>query len=66
MHIKVNGEQREVRDSLLLLQLLEDLQFVPGTFAVAVNRVFVPRVDYGRRKLAELDEVEVLIPLQGG
>lgn len=66
IHLELNGEPVTLDASVTLEQALE--RWSPGNAAVAVaiNREFVPRGRYGEIRLRDGDEVELLIPMQGG
>jgi sulfur carrier protein len=65
MTITLNGKPHPLDDRIRLDELLASLGFTSG-FAVALNREFVPRSEYGRTSLQAGDELEVLTPRQGG
>jgi len=64
--IVINGEEREVEQSLSLSQLLSRLGLSPGRVAVEVNREVVPRTSFDKRFLVEGDRVEVVHFVGGG
>ena len=66
MHVKLNGEAREVPESMTIQQLLESLKVRRDTVAVEVNREIVPRARHGDRHLEEGDAVEVVTFVGGG
>jgi len=66
MNLLINGERKEVSDTRTLLELLKELEYEGRTFAVALNREFVPRSEYGTTSVKDQDEIEILVPLQGG
>ena len=66
MTIVVNGERREVPDSLTVAGLLRDLGVKPEFVAVEVNRDLVPRVRHDRTAIAPDDVLEVVTLVGGG
>ena len=66
MEIRFNGEIREVAGVMSLDELLEQMQDLPENFAVAINENFVPRIAYSGTKVEAGDDVELLVPMQGG
>ena len=66
MNVTLNGERAEVADGTALPALVGSLSgFVEGV-AVAVNGAVVPGADWAGTRLAEGDQVEVLVATQGG
>jgi sulfur carrier protein len=67
MKIILNGEPRLLSQPNSLADVLNECGYdhtLP--FAVAVNHVFIPRQDYSNTLLNEDDEVEIVMPMQGG
>jgi sulfur carrier protein len=65
MQISVNGKPCEVRAETLAA-LLAELEYEDAVVATARNRDFVRRKDRARTTLAVGDEIEILVPRQGG
>jgi sulfur carrier protein len=65
MLISVNGKLCEVQ-AATLAALLAELEYEDAVVATARNRDFVRRKDRAQTTLAEGDEVEILVPKQGG
>ena len=65
MEITVNGEPREVRDGLDILELLDTLQLGPGGLVVEVDRDIVERDRFKETRLNPGARVE-LVRLVGG
>ncbi len=63
--LTVNGERKEVR-ARSLRELLTELEFEGGFFAVAVNRKVVARERWDERLLNDGDTIEIVTPRQGG
>jgi len=66
MEIRFNGEATMIDRAMPLSELLARMEDLPQNFAVAVNEAFVPREAYADTPLNEGDEVELLVPMQGG
>ncbi len=65
MRISVNGKAREV-EAATLQALLDELDYGEATVATAHNENFVRAADRGKTALRDGDEVEILVPRQGG
>lgn len=66
IEVFVNGERRSVDASASVAKLLLDAGFDCGRVAVAINSVFVARVDYDGQKFEAGDRVDVVAPMAGG
>ncbi len=66
MQIQVNGEQRDVPDSVTLKGLVEHLSLAPERLAVELNREVVRRAEWMHTSLAEGDRVEIVHFVGGG
>ncbi len=66
MNILVNGSPTTLPEPLSLDQMLNRLEDIPQNFAIAVNGLFVPRSVYVDTAINEGDQIELLIPMQGG
>ena len=64
IEVIVNGKPVEVEENLLLSDLIARQQ--QQDVAVAVNQQFVPRGLYQQTQLKAGDQVELLVPMQGG
>lgn len=65
MKISINGKAREV-EAATLQALLDELDYSEATVATALNENFVRASDRGKTELRDGDEVEILVPRQGG
>jgi len=67
MKIIVNGEHHILSQPYNLTDALNEWGY-QGTlpFAVAINHVFIPRQRYDSTFLVEEDEIEIVMPMQGG
>lgn len=66
MKIQLNGRPRELPGPMTVAAALEALGLRPEHVAVAVNQSFVPRARHREVTVADGDELEVLVPHQGG
>ena len=68
MQITVNGEPREVEQSMLLSDLLDLLRLSPaeGKLAVEINGEIVPRSQHQAHVIAERDVIEIVQAIGGG
>ena len=64
MHLRINGQMREIPDGLTLSRLVKHLGLEPPA-AVQVNGELIPRARLGDTFVREGDSVE-LIPLPAG
>jgi sulfur carrier protein len=66
VHVLLNGQSIEVAEEITLAQLIEQKSFERLGVAVAISRTFVPRRDWQGRLLKPGDQIEVVVPMQGG
>lgn len=66
MKVFLNGEIREVPESLDLAQLLEHFSLPSQRVAVELNKTVVRRVDWPATKISESDTIEVIHFVGGG
>jgi len=66
IRIVVNGAPREFPAPLTFAQLLDELALAGGRFAVERNGEIVPRSHFGDERLADGDQIEVVIAVGGG
>lgn len=64
--VSINGEIKEIKEGITLKELLEELGYDKGGFAVAINVTFVPVDNYEQTMLHEGDKIDILAPVQGG
>ena len=64
--LKRNGQNEQLSEQLTLQAALQQWDYTPGTFAVAVNGAFIPKQRYGDTMLQAGDEVDVVSAMQGG
>ncbi len=66
MQIQVNGDIRDVPESMTVAELLVTLQLDPRFLAVERNRELVPRTQHAQCRLEPNDELEVVTLVGGG
>jgi len=66
MKIQFNGESTDIEEAMSLGELLAQRTDLPENFAVAINETFVPRAAYDNTPVDEGDQVELVVPMQGG
>ncbi len=70
MQLMLNDKTIEVESNITISQLIDwlrvDSGFSDTNFAIAVNMEFVPRSIYSESVLQENDQVEIVLPMQGG
>ena len=64
--VTLNGEQRELAPVNNLLELLQSINDLPESYAVAVNAAFIPKPAYASTAITDGDSIELLVPMQGG
>lgn len=72
MNITLNGKNTEIAEYKTLTDFFTSLKEensalqLPKQFAVALNGNFIPREQYDKSSLQDGDELELLVPMQGG
>ena len=66
MNLTVNGDARDVPDSLTVRELLEHLSVPKGRVAVEVNLKVVPKARFEEHRLVEGDRLEIVTFVGGG
>jgi sulfur carrier protein len=66
MTIVVNGEAKEYKEELTLLEMMKDLDIVDKVMAAAVNMNIVKQDIWGSHRLNDGDKVELLDFVGGG
>jgi sulfur carrier protein len=67
MNVAVNGQRKELREGLTLVDLLAELGLaVPAGIAVAVNARVVSRGAFASHALSDGDEIEIIRAVAGG
>lgn len=66
MNIILNGQNKKIDDSTNIEKLLISLNLDNKRLAVEVNQEIIPRADFDRFTLSELDKVEIVQAIGGG
>ena len=66
LRIQVNGQPREVEDSLSLPDLIASLDLKPQQIAIELNQTVIRRVHWQSTILREDDKVEIVHFVGGG
>lgn len=66
VHIKLNGDLRQIKAGTTVSALLRDLDIRQDRVAVEVNREILDRGDFDHRRLGADDQVEVISFIGGG
>jgi len=66
VQIHINGQTRELPESMSVLELLEQLNLKPRRVAVERNKRIVRRASFAEALLGEGDRVEIVTLVGGG
>jgi sulfur carrier protein len=66
LRIDVNGQSREVEESLSLTELISNLNLKPEQIAIELNQTVVRRMHWPETTLRENDRVEIVHFVGGG
>ncbi|PIQ97076.1 MAG: thiamine biosynthesis protein ThiS [Nitrospinae bacterium CG11_big_fil_rev_8_21_14_0_20_56_8] len=66
MWLTINGEQREIRSSATLQDLLKELDVRAPHYAVALNLQVVPKAQHSTTCIKEGDRIEIVHAVGGG
>ncbi len=66
IRIRVNGDERELREGCRLSELVDELGLKPELVAIELNKKLVPRAQRDETVLAEGDRVELVTLVGGG
>ena len=66
MRVRVNGEDRELKEGVSVAALLDSMSLEVNGIAVALNMEIVRRGEYGDTQLSDGDEVEIVRAVGGG
>jgi len=66
MRLTINGDARDVPDTLNVRELIALLDLAAGPVAVEVNREVIPRAEHERHALRAGDVVEIVHLVGGG
>ena len=64
--MKLNQQKTQIQINLSLTKLLEDTQNLAEHFAIAINNKFIPKSLYPATILQEADQIDIIVPQQGG
>lgn len=62
----LNGKEENLADLKTVQDLLDQQGLEANSVAIALNGSFVPRSEYLSVEVKDGDELEVLVPMQGG
>jgi thiamine biosynthesis protein ThiS len=66
LQLVINGEKKQIADIKTVQDLLVKLGYETDSVAVALNNTFVSRSKYIECQLTDGEELEILLPMQGG
>jgi sulfur carrier protein len=66
MNIRVNGENKQIKEGLSVAALLDELQIRPGRVVVELNRTIITREAHGSTALKDGDALEIVHFVGGG
>ncbi len=66
IHIYFNSRLMQLEQRMTLAEILHNNGLNHGCFAVAINRIFVPRNQYSVIEPNNGDHIEIVTPMQGG
>lgn len=66
INIVINDKAIAIAKDNSLLIALETAGYKNTSFAVAINRSFIPKSQYNNVFLQEGDQIEIVSPMQGG
>jgi sulfur carrier protein len=66
IEISVNGERKNIPESLNVREAIEALNYTGKGFALALNGTFVALCAYEVTIIKDNDSIEILAPVQGG
>lgn len=64
--IMLNGKSLQLPESLIITDFLTQQGFINGSFALAINKEFIPKSFYKDKWLRHGDTVDIVTPMQGG
>ena len=66
MQLTINGENREIKESKNLADLVKELDIQAPHFAMALNQQVVPKSKYYSTVIKENDQIEIVHAVGGG
>lgn len=64
--IQLNNQSIELQETCTLHDVLSSHGYKETSFAIAVNRKFIPKPHYPDYQIQAGDHIEVITPMQGG
>lgn len=64
--IYLNTNKITLSESITLKEVLDSNGYSSGNFAIAINRQFIPRGQYDLTSVNDGDQINVVLPMQGG
>ena len=65
MQVLINGEPKEISNSLTVAELLSELK-LEGKLAIEINQNIIPRSLHQETKLKAKDQIEIVNAIVGG
>lgn len=68
MEIKFNNKVIDLTQykKINLVEILDLNNYRSGCYAVMVNNVFVPKSNYSSKEINDNDQIDIILPMQGG
>ena len=69
MKIKVNGEEKKIaigQENALLSTVLDSMGYKPNTIVVELNNLIINSINWGKVKLKDGDNLEIVSIVGGG
>ena len=66
MHIRVNGEERDIAEGSSVMDLIRELELQSDRVAIEVNLKILDRGEFDRHILQKDDQIEILSFIGGG
>ena len=69
MKIKVNGEEKKIeldQENVLLSKALDSMGYKPNTIVVELNNLIINSIKWGKVKLKDGDNLEIVSIVGGG
>lgn len=66
MRVEINGESRDMADSITLAELILHLALAPERLAIELNHKVVRRIDWQQTTISDGDRVEIVHFVGGG
>lgn len=66
LEVQLNGQPKQLEESLTLQEILDRFQIQPQAIAVAVNAEIIPRSELDKIRVRNGDKIEVVRAVGGG